>query len=70
MIAYVQVGKDQWSIAEVDDELQIVWWCGERHKWVSPASSHWVYFRDCANVVFESVAAARRFARSRGWEDR
>jgi hypothetical protein len=65
-LAYVQVGK-AWSIARhVLDGFE--WWCGEKDEWVSPRSSWWALDRACESETFKTLAAARRFARSRGWE--
>jgi hypothetical protein len=67
-LAYVMLGDGSWSIARgVIEDFQ--WWCGD-HEWVSPDSSHWHLFHDCWNVTYPSIAAARRFARAQGWEDR
>jgi hypothetical protein len=70
VIAYVAVGDGAWSIASVDPDepASFQWWCGTQDEWVSPHSSHWNLSSETYNAVFPSLQAARRFAKSQGWE--
>jgi hypothetical protein len=70
MIGYLQVPSG-WSIADFPDDNwpdKLLWWCGPKHRFVSPFSSYWAMEPHCWNVIFPSLPAARRFARKEGFE--
>lgn len=69
MIAYVKAANeiDGWSIADIDDECSLTWWCGE-HGWVSPYSSYWATDPDCREECYSSLEAARAEAIALGLE--
>ena len=65
-LAYVQA-RGGWSVARhVVDAFE--WWCGETDGWVSPSSEWWQMSSACRSETFTTLAAARRLARSKGWE--
>jgi hypothetical protein len=69
LLSYVRIGEGEWSIAQVDPDGDFMWWCGSAHGWVSPRSSYWEWYPDCWNSTYRTLSAARKFARSKGWEE-